>query len=308
MKKFTDLITNMNVESTTNLALINVTNVSHLARNPVVGGRPLSLARMRTVLHGDKVCPLSLLVAFLFDLYRSVMAVRTLIQYNVMKIISVFRLIIAAVSIQPRLNTEERAMIMCILFVVIWVTLPIRVLKITPAIIIGLYININKYTGANFCQVIRSVALTVLDFLTTLRNHLWNGADASFTSKDKVPMTRRILLRELRYMDMCRIRMAEATDWIVKYFIEDSRNVLGAKNLLLINEVQNARVPVSRAIQITIHEDLIKHTTDEMKTVIITTGRILILPILEILNCKFRKMQNLLCAFLRFEDGRFRLT
>jgi len=119
MKKFTELITSMNVESAINLVLISVASVIHLARNPVVGGRPLSLARIRTVLHGDKVCPLSLLMYFLFDLYRSVMAVKTLIQYKAMKITSVFRLIIAAASIQPRLNTEERAMITCVLFVVI---------------------------------------------------------------------------------------------------------------------------------------------------------------------------------------------
>jgi len=119
MKKFTELITSMNVESAINLVLISVASVIHLARNPVVGGRPLSLARIRTVLHGDKVCPLSLLMYFLFDLYRSVMAVKTLIQYKAMKIISVFRLIIAAASIQLRLNTEERAMITCMLFVVI---------------------------------------------------------------------------------------------------------------------------------------------------------------------------------------------
>jgi len=100
------------------------------------------------------------------------MAVRTLIQYKVTKMMRVFKLIIAAAIIQPRLNTEERAMIMVMLFTVIWVMLPSMVLKITPIMIRGLCMNIRRYTGANFCQVISSVALIVLDFLTTLRNHL----------------------------------------------------------------------------------------------------------------------------------------
>jgi len=68
MKKFTELITSMSVDRAINFVLIIVTNVIHLARNPVVGGRPLNLARISTTLQGDKVCPLSLLIVFLFAL------------------------------------------------------------------------------------------------------------------------------------------------------------------------------------------------------------------------------------------------
>jgi len=63
--------------------------------------------------------------------------------------------------------------------------------------------------------------------------------------------------------------------------------------LFLIINVQNASVPASNATQMTTHEELMRHTIDVTKTVEITMGIILILPILEILDCKFRNMQNL---------------
>jgi hypothetical protein len=98
---------------------------------------------------------------------------------------------------------------------------------------------------------------------------------------------------ELNPSDMCRTRIAEATDWIAKYFNEASKNGFGMWKLFLIINVQNASVPASNATQMTTHEDLTRHTRDVTKTVEITMGIILILPILEILDCKFRNMQNL---------------
>jgi len=121
--------------------------------------------------------------------------------------------------------------------------------------------------------------LTVLDLFTTLRNHLWNGTAANLVSRARVPTMRSSLFMAPKCIDMCRISRAEATDWIEKYFIEVSRNLFGMKELFLIKEVQKASVPVSSATQMIIHDELMRHTTDDTKTVDITAGKILILPI-----------------------------
>jgi len=80
MKKFTELMTSMTVESEVKPAFNIATSVIHLARNPVVGGSPLSLARIRIILQGESVCPLSLSMFILFDFNKAVIAVITLVQ------------------------------------------------------------------------------------------------------------------------------------------------------------------------------------------------------------------------------------
>jgi len=57
---------------------------------------------------------------------------------------SAFILMMAAAIIHPRLNTEDSAITMFVLFTVIWVMLPSSVLMTTPIIIVGLCINIRR--------------------------------------------------------------------------------------------------------------------------------------------------------------------
>lgn len=73
-----------------------------------------------------------------------------------------------------------------------------RVLPKIPLIkilieIAGFSINVKMKIGANFCHVIRIILASILSFGTTSRNHLWNGAAASFIRMAVVPDKNRTL-------------------------------------------------------------------------------------------------------------------
>jgi len=43
-------------------------------------------------------------------------------------------------------------------------------------------------------------------------NHLWKGAEASFIVSEIVPIVMKSVVNLLDWMDMCKMRAAEATD------------------------------------------------------------------------------------------------
>jgi D-alanyl-lipoteichoic acid acyltransferase DltB (MBOAT superfamily) len=66
--------------------------------------------------------------------------------------------------------------------------------------------------GASFCHVISMIILNFLVFRITLMNHLWKGAEASFIVSEIVPIVMKSVVNLLDWMDMCKMRAAEATD------------------------------------------------------------------------------------------------
>lgn len=80
MKKLTELIISMAVERDVSFILIMAVMVAHLATNPVVGGRPLKLAKITIPLQGDRLCSLSEGISFLFVLFIKFRANNTLSQ------------------------------------------------------------------------------------------------------------------------------------------------------------------------------------------------------------------------------------
>lgn len=120
-------------------------------------------------------------------------------------------------------------------------------------IIIFLIWKISRYDGANFCHVIRTVAFFDLIIFVILTNHSWKGDPAAFTIKAITAVTEINIFKWAFVFIMSRekIKIAEGIDWIMKYFILASGTLL---EFVFIE--QKARVLISRATQIEIHEFL----------------------------------------------------
>jgi hypothetical protein len=92
-------------------------------------------------------------------------------------------------------------------------------------------------------------------------NQAWKGAAASLTSRAALPDRKRIGVEFLSsWLDRNRIRIADAIDWMIKYFIGNSAFLFFIERIL-----QNARVFISRAIQRMNHEFLVRQIK-EVKT------------------------------------------
>jgi len=204
----------------------------HLAKNPIVGGNPAKLTIM----------------------------VKRDTQYISRKMVTTFMLNRIASIIHDKLKIEDRLSTSNIVFLFIWVTLPIIEDITIDARITDLYAKIIKYNGAIFCQVMRSLAILHDDFFIKKKNHPWNGAPASFIKIAIEPPIKRILFIGLdsgkeRYPT----KIAEATDCKIKYFRETSVDVELVFNWLLLLIEQNESVLISNNIQRINHELDTKH-------------------------------------------------
>ena len=116
------------------------------------------------------------------------------------------------------LNTEERAMISFIDFL-----LTIRVDPSTAdlrmkGMVVCFFWKRIKNVGANFCQVNRIMFFLHCIFLERLINQWWRGAEAIFSIRDMVAVIWGMVLVFLMSfvkVDLM-IRMAEAIDWMMK--------------------------------------------------------------------------------------------
>lgn len=113
-------------------------------------------------------------------------------------------------------------------------------------------------------------------------NHSWNGEAAIFTISDSVGNKTRNVIVNFGDLEIVILltRRTEDTDWITKYFILISA-IFVFKEFFKIE--QKARVLISKATQIKIHEFLRRHAPTEMdKDEYIQTAIIFVSP-----NCKF---------------------
>lgn len=183
--------------------------------------------------------------------------------------INVFILVVNAIIIHLRLKMEENAIISIVFFLFIWEIDPtIDEIKMN-GMIVFFWWNIIKYAGAIFCHVIRIVLFLIFDFLMIFTNHWWNGDEAIFTIKMMILIFMIFVVLVSFVFSSIIIRTADEIDWIIRYFILVSTIFLFSFLMEVFIIEQNERVFISRAIQIQIHEFLMKHKIDEMKIVVI---------------------------------------
>jgi hypothetical protein len=172
------------------------------------------------------------------------------------------------VSIQLKLNTEERAMIWMAEFLFICIRLPIKeVIKINGNIVIFVW-NVMRYAGASFCHVINVVEAFHSMLSTILVNHCWNGEHAIFTIRVIVESS--IIVRSAVSLFFViitlMIRILEEIDWITKYFILLSA-IFFFLILLPFMIEQKAKVFISNMIQMDSHEFIIKQQVLEVSNI-----------------------------------------
>lgn len=261
----------------------------HFAKNPAKGGIPARLAIISTLTNLfleilDKV----LVVFSIFSLSKSITKI-TEIQYNIEKEKNkkVFNMILNIIHL--KLKTEESAKISIILVLFIWRNLPINIDKITKGKIEFFFWNKRRYTGANFCQVIRNSDLNHFEFLTIVINHWWKGEEAALIIIETSPNNQKIwLLVYSLVMIIENTKIAEVIDWIIKYFI-----LISVKNppvfFLCFIKVQKERVLSSKAIHTTTHLFLKMHNNGLVTKITIIE---LFVLISRYSNCKFDRLGN----------------
>jgi len=94
--------------------------------------------------------------------------------------------VIAAI-IHLRLKIDDRAKISMILFLFNWEVLPTMAVSVNDTMTMGASKNIMRYIGANFCHVIKVIAVIQEDFFTMETNHEWNGTLATFKNSAEIP-------------------------------------------------------------------------------------------------------------------------
>lgn len=133
-------------------------------------------------------------------------------------------LMVIASNIQDRLKTDEYARISINRVLSICRILPNAIdnSKNGQIILLTWYRRMN--IGANFCHVIRTKALAMLEFFVILTNHSWNGEAAIFTIRDirgRKTISMIVIFGEFEIV-MLLTNKTEDTDWITKYFILNS--------------------------------------------------------------------------------------
>jgi len=161
-------------------------------------------------------------------------------------------------------------MILFSFFWFIWEITPETALRAILIRIIIFIKNNRINDGASFCQVIRMEPfITGILFIISM-NHLWKGLAASLIRTAIVPPIIRAVLGVCCVFIIINItRMAEATDWMIKYFRLLSRFFF-MYDFLIKNNEQKANVFISNPTQIANHEflvtthrvDLVKNTTN----------------------------------------------
>jgi len=221
MKKFIALILRATVDTKINDILI-ITMISiHFTRNLANGGIPAKLAIIINSIHFFISLFDSVFSVFVLKFFRMYIIIITAVQYIILNHKKIFVSIVMAMSIHPRLNTEEYLMISIKLVLFSCSSLPINIDKIINNISIKLFIwNKIKKAGANFCQVIMSVSWYFFMIFLILMNHSCNGAAAIFNIRDMriIFWVIRILYKFFVCIDII-MKTLEAIDWIIKYFI-----------------------------------------------------------------------------------------
>jgi len=177
--------------------------------------------------------------------------------------------IVIAINIQPRLNTDEYLMISIMFVLFNCSKLPILIDKITNAITKYLVWNKIRKMGANFCQVINRVSWYFFMFFLMFTNHSWNGEAAIFIIRDAITMFCKIirLCKFFACIDII-IKIPEAIDWMMKYFILHSIVLFDFLSGML-KIPQKARVFISSVIHTIIQEFLAMQSRGVMRIVII---------------------------------------
>jgi len=140
------------------ILIITMINI-HFTRNLANGGMPAKLAITISNIHFFIFLFDSVFSVFVLKFFRTYIIMITAVQYRILNHKKIFVSIVIAISIHPRLNTEEYLMISIRLVLFSCRRLPINIDKIINNISIKLFVwNKIKKAGANFCQVIISVS------------------------------------------------------------------------------------------------------------------------------------------------------
>ncbi len=232
------------------------------------------------------------------NLIKTKIIINTETQYKTENKIMIFIFNKIEISIQPKLKTEEKAIISIVFFLLNWEIAP----KMKQVTINGKTMNLTwykiKYKGAIFCHVINNKLFFHLIFLTIKMNHCWNGADAILISneiRDKIAINKKNIFVTLPILKIVNNSREEEIDWITKYLTLISILFFLKKDKSFIRE-QKDRVLISSIIQIIIHELKIIHMMEEPRIAVRNNEKEIILS-----NIKLQiwsKNKNYLLNFL----------